>query len=196
MRNIGKIRLWPSAARVALLTLLLAATPPRPIVAQPLLNPKFPSLVSGRLAAAPSTTVSEEEILQVIDSFFANPLPPGDRLQKIIEFAGNSPKVDIVIDPVVAPWMDEQLPKLTGGVLLGSYIAGNLQAQLQSNQRQDNPVAGLVRVIEVYQKILAVNPKHTSPAVEKLMVLHQQGGLADYVSQGRAKLHSEPPHGK
>ena len=122
---------------------------------------------------------------QAISAYFANPLAgfPNPHLATIVQFASESDKVQVTLDPVVVPWTSES--KQDYG-LVGAFMAGNVEAQLLAGRAADQPEAGLARAFAVYDQIRQAHPEFRSPGLEKLRALASQGKLADYIRIQRA----------
>lgn len=100
--------------------------------------------------------------------------------REILKFATDSSDVDVTLTADVMPWINEDSkykPKL-----IGAFIAGNIQPQIKSKIKEDNPYEALIFVFGVYEKIKKADPAFSSDGIEYLMSLHKKNKLKEHLA--------------
>lgn len=136
------------------------------------------------MAWAEPTAVTKAQAQEAIAHFFAHPSGkmPNPDLAAVLQFSQSSDQVDVKIDEAVLPWVREPKRDETA-VLLGAYLAGNVEAQLNAGRKGDQARAGLTRAFQVYEVLHKEHPDFTSPGLLKLKELDAQGKLDDYLKK-------------
>ena len=127
--------------------------------------------------------VSKEDARRAIAIFRRDPFSTqGEMTQPIIlTFAKDSPDVEVSVSDKRLAWFgNKAVSQETSRVLLVAYVAGNVQAQLDSGKAKDNPVAAAEQVIATYRQLQRANPKLKVREVEELITLQKQGKLAEH----------------
>lgn len=112
----------------------------------------------------------------------------------LISFAQTSPDVKIAVGKMTAPWAKEEWGLSADReatlkyLILISYIAGNIESQLDRESALDNPYAGWLVVLESYKK-LKRNAHFQSDSIERLSALDAAGGLERHAREVRRALY-------
>ncbi|MEO0508637.1 MAG: hypothetical protein AAF065_02115 [Verrucomicrobiota bacterium] len=139
---------------------------------------------------------TERDVIQAIQQIKENILDSQNEEagKVLIRFAQTSPKVKIIIGKLTAPWADEEWGfskdrKATLKYLvLISYLAGNIEDQLERENALDNPYAGWLVVIDSYEK-LKQNINFKSDSIERLAALKAAELLERHAREVRRALY-------
>jgi hypothetical protein len=136
------------------------------------------------VAQKPAKPISKETALKAIELFRADSLSAqGQGAGSIIlQFAEQSPDVEVSVRPKVLPWLDAKPQPKHASQLLGAFFAGNIKSQLESGQTKDDSYAGVLQVIATYRQIQQREPAFKVPAVDKLIDLEAQKKLKAYLA--------------
>ncbi|MEM0965144.1 MAG: hypothetical protein AAGJ81_03195 [Verrucomicrobiota bacterium] len=87
-----------------------------------------------------------------LTEYMADPLSERGRevIGGIVAYAEKSPLIQIYIDPESMPWLEVDNYPYTSE-LLGAYLAGQVNAQLQTKIFESNEAAGMGQALEVYR---------------------------------------------
>jgi hypothetical protein len=144
-------------------------------------------VTAGAARADADKTVSRDDVLKAIKVFEIDPASRqgSDASETIFAFAKTSHAVQVSLSHAVAPWMKHgDAPDAdTRGMLLTAYVAGNVEAQLQSGKAHDDIYAGWQQVLATYAKLLAINPAAKISEVEDLKDKEAAGKLRDYAAE-------------
>ena len=139
------------------------------------------------LTASTNETKSVEDVqaLKLIEEFKGAPLSEEGRVaaSKIVKFAEASEDISINVTSSLLPWLAGKTSERSKGLLTGAYIAGNTESQLRSKRKSDDPHAGIVLVLSVYQKLKLEDSKLTIPKLEEFIVLESQGKLKAHLNE-------------
>lgn len=132
--------------------------------------------------------------LRSIARFEQDPLgPESEALAFVISnFAGQSYYCEIIPFEQAMPWFDTELPFAYSGPLMSAYLAGNIRSQLESNRIGDDPYAGAVMMLEVYELIKEENPRFSVPELEELIVQRDRQALRQYLESAKLGKGVEP----
>ncbi len=125
--------------------------------------------------------IDKETVRKAITIFRQTPAnQQGSMVRPIIlRFAVESPEVQIVVPPLILPWIEGGKARSEAkAALLTAYVAGDVRAQLDQRKMKDDPVAGTEQVISTYRQLQKTEPQLKINEVEKLIDLHKQGKLA------------------
>jgi len=101
--------------------------------------------------------VKPQTVLKVISMLEADPAGKDaeEAMSIIVNFAQASNDVLVVIIPRYLPWLTRK-PKVDNReILLASFVAGNVRAQLQKQIKKNHPAEGLHFMLGVYTKLRA-----------------------------------------
>jgi hypothetical protein len=136
----------------------------------------------ARAQTTSATRVGSDSLHHLIASFLAEPIKYGSMYREIIDSAEKSPLVKVTISAGVAPWMCE-LPKESSvaramqALFFAAFIAGDMRAQLESGVKGDQPVAGVLAVLGVYEQAKLKVMNLDVPTMERWIELRRQGTL-------------------
>jgi hypothetical protein len=68
-------------------------------------------------------------------------------------------------------------------LLLGGYLAGNIQSQLNSGVQRDDRYSGVLTLFQVYRSLQSKDKEFKINAIDNLLALHQEGRLIGYLQQ-------------
>lgn len=109
----------------------------------------------------------ESQIAKKIEKFLSDPQKHKNLGADIILFAGKSENYTVVLNPKYMPWIKGKDMPEGSQILLAAFIAGNLQAQIQSKTNQDKPEAGRKAAFKAYRTIQAKDPDFYFAGMEK-----------------------------
>ena len=117
--------------------------------------------------------------LKAISAFRAD--PTGEYalgyLSVVLNFAEQNENVLVVIDTSIFPEDFEDLQGKQKGTLLGAYIAGNVEKQLQFGVRLDSPLEGVQLMLTSYREMQIAGHLEKLPSFEKWILLNEQKQL-------------------
>ena len=155
----------------------------------------FTVLAAGAQSAAATSEnkapiPTKAEVLAAIAAIEKDPLSDEGlgAIQIVALFSANSDTVQLEITELTAPWLhedgnpnDPDMAKKAAHVLLGSYFAGSVQAQMKKGKPADDPRAGWLFVIRTYNHFTEQSvTKLSFPSIKRLEMLESQGWLAEY----------------
>ena len=112
----------------------------------------------------------------------------GAAIPTVIQFAKESPDVMLIASADATPWLIEEikLPKeqaeTVKSLLLASYAAGAIKAQLAQGKLDGNPYPGWLPAIKKYQE-LKQRFTFKIPGMEKLCRLQDEGTLQAFADE-------------
>ena len=117
--------------------------------------------------------VTKAVAVKAIAEFREHPLSEEGRFAagKVITFAEQSPDVTVHIANPLVPWLHDGIDERYRSLMLGAYIAGNVQSQLDHGAKKDDPYSGMLVVFEVYRQIKKADKGCHIPEIEKFMEL-------------------------
>ena len=68
-----------------------------------------------------------------------------------------------------------------------AFMAGNVQAQLESGVKGNDPYSGFLQVLRVYHLVRQQDKEYKLEAVEKLLKMHKEGKLLKYALELKEK---------
>ena len=130
--------------------------------------------------AQESPHFSESQFRRAAASLFADPLGPNAEsdCKTILTWTVESPEVEVTIGPAILDLL-KQGKNQEESSLLCAFAAGQSLAQLKNKVKGGYAVEGGTKLLEVYSKIRARNPKYTNQAAENLKTAKQNGTLAE-----------------
>ncbi len=133
-------------------------------------------------------TFTKADAIKAIANFKQQPLTENGRVAagKIIEFAEQSDDVTVHIAESLVPWLHDKTDEKYRALLLGAYVAGNVKSQLDRGDngvKRDDPYAGMLVVIEVYQQIKGTDKKYDIPKIEEFIELEAQHKLKGHLER-------------
>lgn len=103
-------------------------------------------------------------------------------VQSMAWYAAYSPDVTVVVSERNFPLLDEpEADRDSVRLLLGGFLAGNLQAQLASGRAEDRSYEGVLSMLRVYRLL----PDFNSPGLNELALMEVRGQLRDYLTSPR-----------
>ena len=138
-----------------------------------------------------ATTVAHAQLTKPITSekqfghysvdFLEDPLGKNAKnyARAIMKFAIQTPKAAIVFGEEEMKWIGKD--KKYSFLLFPAYIAGNTQSQLNSGVKRNDRYSGLLSLFRVYRTLKKHNKEFKTEAVEKLLKLHKEGKLVQYL---------------
>ena len=146
----------------------------------------LPAATLARSATQSKGGVSKEDARRAIAIFRRDPLNAQGEMTRpiILTFAKDSPDVEVSVSEKRLAWVgNSSVPEETSQILLVAYVAGNVQAQLDSGKAKDEPVAAAEQVIATYGQLRRAKPDLRVREVEELIRLQKQGKLAEYFAR-------------
>lgn len=144
-------------------------------------------------AATPGPVGKHPEMRAIMERFLRSPIGSQDDVQKIRDFALQSPDVTVEVDPIVLPFIEEDLDEGVKNVLLIGFLAGDAAAQLRAGVKRDDPIAGIEGELAIYLVLKAhaatalKDRKVISPSLDALLEVRARGQLPAYLAQARAR---------
>jgi hypothetical protein len=152
-----------------------------------------PRVAAGQAGRHPP--VGSDSLHRLIADFLAEPIENALRYRELIDSAEKSPHVKITISAGVAPWMCEmprgEMGKAIQGLLLGAFVACNMQLQLDSAAKGDHPLAGVRAALAVYERTKGRVVDLSLPTMERWLELRRAGTLDSTITE----IASHPPPG-
>jgi hypothetical protein len=144
---------------------------------------------SAQKKAPKPVEISDQMVREMAASLLNDPrqrvAPECARL--ILLYTLQSPNVEIVLDENEFGWVDLGRDDEQSLLLLGSYLAGNIQSQLNSGVKRNDRYSGVLTLFRVYRSLQEQAKKKekqfTITTVESLLALHQEGRLVGYLQK-------------
>lgn len=104
--------------------------------------------------------VTVDELIRMINYVREQPFSPGaqEMFPLIMQVAMTSDLVFIEVSDEKLPWLAPIESEPWARYLLGGYVAGDMEYQLENGVKEDNPQAGFRFALSIYRKLKAVNP--------------------------------------
>lgn len=128
--------------------------------------------------------VTEPEVKEAIKEFLADPVNSKAQGRIILQFAEESPDHEVELGEKFLPWLEAEQQPENSQLLLVAYIAGNLSEQIKKKTSKSEAYAGVLTLIDVYEKL------RSQQAIEPIAQIKQ---LIDLEAQGTLKAHIEAP---
>ena len=142
--------------------------------------PAFLAVFAG-LSMAQAEPVSKREAREAIAVLEKSVLSTdaAEAAATITRFADESEEVLIVVGPETMPWVQDSAgpDAKVRELLTAAYIAGNVKAQLEKRQPNDDPYNGWLFVIKAYREIRGKKSRITIPEVDELLAKEKDGTL-------------------
>lgn len=139
---------------------------------------------NGAEAADTGKPVSKDEAMKAITLFQTDPVSKEGlaAIRVFMSFADHSDKVRVSVSQATVPWLKDKdaSDADTRDILLGAYVAGNLESQLKSGKSADDVYAGWEQVLTTYAQLLHINSAAKITEVEVLKKKDADGELHDY----------------
>ena len=103
----------------------------------------------------------------------------GDYAKVALIFVMESPKAAVMLGEEEMKWIGKDNKRSL--VLLGSYLAGNAQSQLNSGVKRNDRYSGLLYLFQTYRQIQAKNKDFKIAEVEDLLKLHKEDKLVGHL---------------
>lgn len=125
-------------------------------------------------------TINPETALKAVQLFKSDPLGPDAEgaLAVALNFAEYSDLVTVQVSRKYLPWQFEAVEQKINAKLLGAYISGNLEHQLNNNINKNSPLEGIRLVLHVYQLLRADGQMAENTNLETWIALDKEGKLA------------------
>jgi hypothetical protein len=122
-----------------------------------------------------------------IETLLRNPMSDAARSAgaKVIKFAGESDVYQVNLEVGYLPWVKDRFLPKGSQMLLAAFVAGNLREQMRKNSSRPEPYAGVLAVLEVYQKMRSRDAEFHIPKAEKFLVMERQGTLRSHIASIR-----------
>ena len=171
MRPVGAVRL-AAAASLALLCASCASAPAEPPTPSP---PDWLDDVTPELALA------------AIDAFRADPTAEDARvwLSAVVGFAERDEAVHVTLEPRLFPPCGEAFAGVddASSLLLGGFIAGNVEPQLTTGVRGDRAVDGMRMMLRAYEALRGVDALPGCESLDRWSSMERNGVLSDLVDE-------------
>lgn len=142
---------------------------------------------TSHLFAEPTPAITKEIALKAVTAFCAaDPFSEDARTYAaiLLRFTDEDQDVLIKISQKVVPFLKSKtLSQQEIAIVLGAFVAGNLDSQLLRGRKKDDAYAGELQVMETYRQMQKKKPKLRIPEIEKLIELESKGQLRSYLSK-------------
>lgn len=141
---------------------------------------------AGSVVPAKEPVISKEAALKAA-SLFRNSDPYSEDARGcagiLVRFTDQSPEVLIGIGHKALPFLsNKNLTVQENAILIGAFLAGNVDSQLLRRKKKDDPYAGDLQVIETYTQMRNKKPRLSVPEIENLIALEKAGKLRAYLA--------------
>lgn len=125
-------------------------------------------------------TINPETALNAVQLFKSDPLGPDAEgaLAVALNFAEHSDLVTVQVSRKYLPWQFEAVEQKINAKLLGAYISGNLEHQMNNNINKNSPLEGIRLVLHIYQVLRADGQMAENANLETWIALDREGKLA------------------
>jgi hypothetical protein len=142
------------------------------------------SLLSANVSAqeaVPAPAITAEQALAAYDRFR---LAPEQSLQEAPTFLRymQGGAVHTVLNNRVLFWMYRDFPPDVQAVLYAAYMGGNLDSQLRTQKRGDDPAAGIAATLSAYAALKKTHPTLLMTELETLASAQANGRLSEAVT--------------
>ncbi len=140
------------------------------------------SVLSG-LVAQETENKNHRELLRLVDLIRRDPVSEDAREYYTAAFAiiAEDKDISVALSADNLPWSGELKQKdQRSGLLLMVFAVGNAEAQVRENKFGDNPYAGTLFAIAVYEKMKEADNAFEIKTLEELIVLEKAGKLKNY----------------
>lgn len=121
------------------------------------------------------------QIIPLIARFKANPVGPQAReiSRNIVLYSIQSEEVEVSMSTGTSAefFFKENLPDEAAAILMGAFLVGNIEPQLQKKVAKDHSYEGVVYMLSVYRQLKAKDGKLHSPSLERYLQLQSSGTL-------------------
>jgi hypothetical protein len=101
----------------------------------------------------------------------------------VFNFTDKKHDVVVKISPRALPFAkSKNLSEKEFQILFGAFVVGNLNSQLLTGKREDDSYAGVLQLIETYQRMRRTHPRLHSDGIERLIELERKRQLKAYLS--------------
>ncbi len=111
--------------------------------------------------------------------------PDGDKAadyaKVILKFAADTPRAEVLLDDQLMKWVGKD--RKLGLLLLAGYLIGDVEAQIDSGVRRDDPYSGLLKLVHVHHFLKKRHADYQNPAAEELLQLHRAGRLITHLQE-------------
>ncbi|MBC8104953.1 MAG: hypothetical protein H7Z14_00050 [Anaerolineae bacterium] len=143
-------------------------------------------LAQPATAPAADAKLDKAQFMAAVERFMNQPAMGADS-ETIGKFAQESEDCLVGLSPDVLTWRQHKPSYAQGPVLTTAFVAGNVKAQLDSGKNADDPYAGLLSAIKVYEKLRAADASIKVPELDEMIALEKKGELkawAEKAAQG------------
>ncbi len=142
------------------------------------------SLLSTSLSAqetAPAPTVTAEQALAAYDRFRRAPEQSLQEAPTFLRYMQGG-AVHTVLNNRILFWMYRDFPPDVQAVLYAAYMGGNLDSQLRTQKRGDDPAAGIAATLSAYAALKKTHPTLVLTELETLASAQANGRLTEAVA--------------
>lgn len=143
-------------------------------------------------ADAVEEKVDEEMVARAIAFYKQDPLSQNGMAagSLVLKFAEQSPYVEITLSEKILSWLVEENKPAYADELLVAYLVGNVQSQISRQKTLDNPHAGILMVLKIYELIRQKDKNFSIKSIEQFKNLQLEGKLRQHLF---AKLGKKRP---
>jgi len=125
-------------------------------------------------------SIRPEIVLGAVEQFRSNPVAEDamEHLSVVASFANNSDDVYVLIDKSFFPDEFFNLKGIPKQRLLGAYVAGNIESQLISEDKENRPLSGVQLMLQTYKAMRNIDVLDELSGFEEFITQDQQGKLS------------------
>ncbi len=127
--------------------------------------------------------ISDKDFRQIAALVINDPLnrAAADRSRLLILYALQTQSAQFTLGAQELSWMAIDKDPDRALLLLAGYLAGNIQSQLNSGVKRNDPYSGALTLFQIYRSLQQHDKKFAITAVDDLLALHQEDKLVDYL---------------
>lgn len=137
--------------------------------------------LTGQLAHAEELEVNKDTAIKAIAVFKQDPLGEKARAagSLVLNYANQSPDIAVTLSEKIVPWLTQEPKPPYGDELFIAYLVGNIQSQILRHKGVDNPHAGILTVLDVYNQIKNRDANFFIKSIEEMQQLQTKGKLRE-----------------
>jgi hypothetical protein len=127
-----------------------------------------------------SQTITRQQVLGAIKQFRNDPIGGYDTgtMATAVRFAQQSDLVRVEITEAYTPWHNDDISEDFSVLLMGAFIAGNIEYQLMNGVTKNSPVEGVKMVLLAYKSLKNGGYITPVPSLEGWLLLEEKHQLA------------------
>jgi len=127
--------------------------------------------------------ITDKDFRQIAALLINDPLnrAAADRSRLIVLYSLQTQSAQFLLGTSEFSWFAVEKDPDRALLLLAGYLAGNIQSQLNSGVKRNDPYSGLLTLFQVYRALQKQDKRYVIAEVDDLLALHQEDKLVDHL---------------